>query len=310
MMALLRRPADPDSQPLGRRLRAWWRGDILSLLGSPNPQPANTPWGDPHIPAPNPGHWDAESLKAAQMIWGHALLGPSSPDELAALAALVKPRRNTRIALMGAGLGGLSLALSRICHCRVTGFEQAEVLLRLCPDRNEGHLRALDSITVRTERSFDHAIIDGLGHRAGDVFPLLKPAAALISARGSMIVRAYCVTSEAVRTTESHQRWIAAEPVAPHVPTRAELDRTISRLGFEIVEEADVADMHVAAVDACWAPAVDLLRLLHCKPNQRNLVPALVAEAERWRERLEMIRAGEIAVVELQARRITTASAT
>src|SRR3546814_8254097 len=90
------------------------------------------------------------------MVWGHSLLGPCSPDELSLLAAWVKPRRGTRIALLGAGLGGFGLALSRICHCHVTGFEQADVLLRLCPDRRNGHLRSLDSITVKTEHSFDH----------------------------------------------------------------------------------------------------------------------------------------------------------
>src|SRR3546814_4225882 len=72
------------------------------------------------------------------MVWGHSLLGPCSPDELSLLAAWVKPRRGTRIALLGAGLCGFGLALSRICHCHVTGFEQADVLLRLCPDRRNG----------------------------------------------------------------------------------------------------------------------------------------------------------------------------
>lgn len=299
-MALLRRSADPDShQPFTRRLRAWWRGDL------PRMSAANvaTPWGESHVPGQHWGDWDSQSLKAAQMVWGHSLLGTCSPDELALLAAWLKPKRGTRIALLGAGLGGFGLALSRICHCQVTGFEQADVLLRLCPDRNNGHLRSLDSITVRTEHSFDHVIVDGLGHRAGDIAPLLKPAAALTSQRGSIIIRAYCVRDEAVRRGDRHRRWVEAEPAHPHVPTRAELLRQIARAGFEVVEEADTADIHAAAIDACWAPTVDLIRLLNGKSRQRALIPHLVNEADRWRERVEMIHAGELSVVELVTRR-------
>src|SRR3546814_14922067 len=113
------------------------------------------------------------------MVWGHSLLGPCSPDELSLLAAWVKPRRGTRIALLGAGLGGFGLALSRICHCHVTGFEQADGLLRLCPDRRNGHLRSLDSITVQTEPTFEHVWIEGLGNRTCDIAPFLEPAVEL-----------------------------------------------------------------------------------------------------------------------------------
>ncbi len=301
-MQLLRRATDPDDQPLASRLRAWWRGDNM-LFGSVNGRRPKSPWGDVHVPEGSPGNWEVSSLKAAQMIWGHSLLGPCSPDELATLAAWLRPGRSTRIALLGAGLGGLGMHLSRVCHCRVTGFEQAEVLLRLCPDRNQGHLRSLNSITVKTERSFDHVIVDGLGHRAGDIAPLLKPGAALTSLRGSMIVRAYCVVSQEIRSGDRHRRWVAAEPVAPHVPTYDELMRQIGRLGFAVIEEARTADVHVAAVDARWAPAVELIRLLHGKANQQALIPALVAQAERWRERMEMIREGDVAVVEVLAKR-------
>lgn len=296
-MPLLRPTDDTDNQPLVRRLRSWWRGDTSRK------QLDKTPWGEAQVPDCKPGTWDNLTLKAAQMIWGHALLGPCSPDELAAIANWLQPRRHTRVALLGAGLGGFGLSLSRICHCPVTGFEQAEILLRLCPDRNQGHLRSLDSITVKTEHSFDHVVIDGHGHRAGDIIPLLQPASALASLRGSIMIRAYCVASRNVREATHHRHWAASEPVSPFVPTRAELVRQITRLGFAIVEEADVADIHVAAIDASWSPAIELIRLLNRKTNQKALIPALVNEAERWRERAEMIRKGDLAVVDMLARR-------
>lgn len=303
-MQILRRLADlENSKPLGKRLLAWWRVGLPGFQ-SAKPNRSMTPWGESHAPGGFWGDWTAESLRAAQMIWGHSLLGPCSPDELAGLAAWLKAKRGTRIALLGAGLGGFGLALSRICHCRVTGFEQAEVLLQLCPDRSNGHLRSLDSITVKTEHSFDHAVVDGLGHRAGDIAPLLKPAAALTSPRGSMIVRAYYVPNGEVRKSERHQHWAESEPARPHVPTRAELDRQIRHAGFEIVEETDAADQHSAAIDACWAPAVDLIRLVSSKKRQRALIPYLISEGDRWRERVEMIGTGELGVVELLTRRI------
>src|SRR3546814_9702365 len=82
-----------------------WSSDVCSS------DLAATPWGESHVPGHYWGEWTPESLRAAQMVWGHSLLGPCSPDELSLLAAWVKPRRGTRIALLGAGLGGFGLAL-------------------------------------------------------------------------------------------------------------------------------------------------------------------------------------------------------
>src|SRR3546814_4088089 len=93
------------------------------------------------------------------------------------------------------------------------------------------------------------------------------------------------------------------EPARPRVPTQAELLRQVERIGFEIIDEADTADQHSAAIDACWAPAVDLIRLVSAKKRQRTLIPHLIEEADRWRERVEMIKAGDLAVVELLTKR-------
>lgn len=302
-MQLLRRKPDGDDVPEARRSRAWRLGDLLPFRSRNDNSHAETPWGDSRVPASSPGDWDATNLRAAQLIWGHALLGPCSSDELAALAGWLKPSRGTRIAVLGAGLGGLALALSRICRCRVTGFEQAEVLLRLCPDRNHGHLRSLESITIRTERSFDHAIVDGLGHRAGDIAPLMRPAAALVSRRGSVIVRAYHIADAETRSQRAYLRWHQSEPVNPHIPTRPELLRQIERTGFIVTDERAVPDLHVAAIETRWTPAVELVRLLHGKQNHQEVIPALIAEAERWRARAELIRGGRLSVIELRARR-------
>lgn len=308
-MALLRKTSPATAaQPFTNRLRAWWRGDIRIFpdAAREGEHPASTPWGNAHVPTRNPGNWDSARLKAAQLIWGHSLLGPCSPDELASLAAWLHPQRNTRIALLGAGLGGFGLALSRVCHCKVVGFEQSEDLLELSPDRRQGHLRSLDSITVRTEHSFDHVVIDGLGHRAGDILELIKPAASLVSLRGSIVLRSYHVASDTIRESAAFRSWTAAEPVTPHIPTQSELLNRISHAGFDVLDCVETADIHVAAVDACWGAGVDLVRLLSSKPGQRALVPALVQEVELWHSRLELVRSGDLKVIELLARRPAT----
>src|SRR3546814_4061067 len=97
---------------------------------------------------------------------------------------------------------------------------------------------------------------------------------------------------------ERHQRWVAAEPSTPQVPIRAELVRQLARTGFEIVKEADTADIHVAAVDAGWAPAVDLLRMLNGKPNQKTL------RSEEHTSELQSLMRNSYAVFCLQKKNI------
>src|SRR3546814_11255656 len=106
-----------------------------------------------------------------------------------------------------------------------------------------------------------------------------------------MVVGGDWVGDEAIRDGEGHRRWVAMGPARPGVPTQAKLLRQVERIGFEIIDEADTADQHSAAIDACWAPAVDLIRLVSAKKRQRTLIPHLIEEADRWRERVEMIKA-------------------
>src|SRR3546814_16649235 len=122
-MQLLRRLTEGDGHPLTRRLRALWGGDRHRLRAVAGGHAA-TPWGESHVPGHYWGDWTPESLRAAQMVWGHSLHGPCSPDELSLLAAWVKPRRGRRIARLGAGRGGCGLVLTRFRNGLVPGFRR------------------------------------------------------------------------------------------------------------------------------------------------------------------------------------------
>src|SRR3546814_4096250 len=75
-MQLLRRLTEGDGHPLTRRLRALWGGDRPRLRAVDGGHAA-TPWGESHVPGHYWGEWTPESLRAAQMVWGHSLLGRS-----------------------------------------------------------------------------------------------------------------------------------------------------------------------------------------------------------------------------------------
>jgi len=284
---------DPGGD-LTLRLRAMWHsqnsrrrvqvpGTLLRRRTDPKPV-AQTRDSSAHR---DPSAYKA-GITAAQVVFGDHCLGPVGKVDVAKAMQLLHPRRDAAIAIVGGGLGGFGRALAAAGPFRVTSFDPDRRLLALI-GRRDLNVRPLPPDGA-DEGRFDHAVIDGLGHRAGDILPLIPPAAALLGAGGALLLRTY-VRVRGVRHDRRRQPRCDQRSLIPAID---EIRAALGQAGFTVRQEQSCADIHAAAIEATWRNAVDLVRIVHRTPDQRRLVPALLDTGEAWQQRVELIRGGAI----------------
>ena len=230
-------------------------------------------------------------VTAAQIVFGNHCLGPVGKADVAAAMQLLGPRRDSAIAIVGGGLGGFGQALAAAGPLRVTSFDPDRRLPALLGRRRDLDARPLPADGA-DEGGFDHAVIDGLGHIAGNILPLIPPAAALLGAGGALLLRTYV----RVRGARHDRRRQPRFDQRSLIPAIDEIRIALDQAGFAVRQEQSCADMHAAAIEAAWRNAVDLVRVVHRTPDQRKLIPALLAAGEAWQQRVELIRGGAIDV--------------
>lgn len=279
--------SDPGDD-LTLRLRAMWHGQNSRR----RIQVAGTPLRRGTDPKPVTDIRDPSAYKtgitAAQIVFGDHCLGPVGKVDVAAAMQLLHPRQDAAIAIVGGGLGGFGRALAAAGPLRVTSFDPDRRLLALV-GRRDLDVRPLPADGA-DECGFDHAVIDGLGHRAGEIVPLIRPAAALLGAGGTLLLRTY-VRVRGVRHDRRRQPRFDQRSLIPAID---EILFALDQAGFAVREEQSCADIHAAAIEAAWRNAVDLVRVVHRTPDQRKLVPALLTAGEAWQQRVELIRGGAI----------------
>lgn len=278
---------DPGGD-LTLRLRAMWHGqNSRRRVQVPGTLLRRRTDPKPVADSRDPSAYKA-GITAAQIVFGDHCLGPVGKVDVAAAMQLLNPRRDAAIAIVGGGLGGFGRALAAAGPFRVTSFDPDRRLLALI-GRRDLDVRPLPTDGANEGR-FDHAVIDGLGHRAGDIVPLIHPAAALLGAGGALLLRTYV----RVRSARHDRRRQPRFDQRSLVPAIDEIRAALDQAGFAVRQEQSCADIHAAAIEAAWRNAVDLVRVVHRTPDQRKLVPALLAAGEAWQQRVELIRGGAI----------------
>lgn len=288
--------------PLSKRLWHWVRhpGHAFKDDHPHDPSVYLTTDGEQlETQAAAPYHYTKPELEAAQLIWGHALIGPCSANELASITQWLDIDAHMQVAILGAGLGGLGLALSRICPSKITCFEQSDTLIALSPERKLSRLRSFDSITFKQELAYDRVIIDGFGHLGGAITPFLPIGAKLLSPKGKMLIRAYCLDHPDMSHDALYQKALKDGTFAAPLPSLNRLKSALRQLGLGITQYSDMQDIHAAAIEMRWTKGTDLLYSLGHKAADQPICVALLKQASMWQQKMQLMANGRFRAIEI-----------
>ncbi len=234
------------------------------------------------------------ALFAAERLWGEGFLAPGSGQETAENAVPLGLTANTRLLLLGSGLGGPARALAA-AGSYVVGFEADPGLRALAA--------AFPATGLETRVEYagwdplDPAFPPRCAHHALAMEPLRgrSPEPLLVALAGGLKPRGQLVLTELVAGQAAPDAalaaWIAAEGRAPAIPGEAQLTRALGRVGFAVRSVEDISERHVKLVKRRSQAA---LRSLDQERPDAAVARALLAEGERWRLRLSLIEGGQL----------------
>jgi cyclopropane fatty-acyl-phospholipid synthase-like methyltransferase len=250
-------------------------------------------------PGPPPA-WSQQRLRAVETLWGEGFLLPGAAKEVLRLALPLGLSAASSLLLLGAGSGGPAVRLASDFGVWVHACEADPWLLRVAIRRVQRAGAVLAKrATIQgwdpaapdfSRRIFHHAL-------AIEALAVARPedtlaAMALAVRPGGQIALLQTVAPAPLEPREpSVAAWLRLDPQACPPPSPAVVGRTLARLGFEVRVAEDLSARHVHLAIGGWREALRAFDRERPDPPQ---AAALVAEAERWLRRIQLLREGRL----------------
>lgn len=281
-------------------------GDLSGMLAAAalqTPSPAV-----PHV------LWSPSRLALAEQLWDEGYTSPGGAAELLHLAAPLGLSAASSLLLVGAEAGGPAFSLANELGAWVAA-QEAEAALR---DRATLRLQSAGTTLARRatvaawdpaapvfrRRHFHHAIArEAL--REGVAEPILAAIAASLKPHGQLVLVETTAPARLDAGDPAIAAWCRLEGRAPLLPAEDAITRMLGRLGFEIRVVEDMSSRQIKLALLGWKRLVRELAAARPEPAHASLV---VAEAELWQHRIQLMHEGRIRLLRWHAI-LTTASA-
>ena len=292
---------------LGRMRRSEGRHPLLSTLAlagtadvaAPDVAAADHPAFD--------SPWTQLRLEIAESLWGEGCLLPGGTDEVLRLAVPLGVSAKSSLLLLGAGGGGPTVRLAGELGVWVTAYEADPVLAAMAARRvQRAGLALAKRATVQAwdpaapsfrPRAFHHAIaIEAL--RAARPDAAVAALAQALRPSGQLAVMETVADPALNRADPALRTWCRLERRDPPPAGTAWLTGALERAGFDIRVVEDISARQIRQTMTGWKRLVRQLRADRPTPLR---AAAMVAEAELWLRRVQMLRAGQLRLMRWHA---------
>jgi hypothetical protein len=245
--------------------------------------------------ADRPRRWPPARLAAVEALWGEGFNSPAGAAETLRLAVPLALGCETKLLLLGGGLGGPACAIAQSSGAWVSSFEsdrEQEAVARL---RTAAHA-CRDRIEVEAWnpeypefgiRISDHALaLEAL--RGADPVITLESLAASLRPGNQIVMIEMVADTHAPDSDREFAAWCRLENRLPALPRQETITAALTRLHYDVRVVEDVSGAHVNAALAGWRQAVKAMGSGPCPaPASASVV---VTEAELWLLRIRVMR--------------------
>jgi hypothetical protein len=242
-----------------------------------------------------PRRWPAGRIAAVEALWGEGFNGPGGAAEVLRLALPIGLAGDDRLLLVGGGLGGPAVAVSRGSGAGVSSYEADRELAAIARQR-VGASAERERILFQDwnprdpdfgVRCADHAmLLEGL--RGADPVQTLDSLACALRPGAQIVITEMVADRPMPEKDREFAAWCRLENRAPVLPRGEALTDALTRLRYDVRVVEDISAAHVSAALAGWRQAVQTIG--------RGPVPSsasasmVVTEAELWLLRIRVMR--------------------
>jgi hypothetical protein len=250
--------------------------------------------------------WPAARIGLAEQLWGEGFVSPGGEAEVLNLARPFGLTAAASLLLFGAGPGGPARAIATEFGAWVSGYESDPELHDLALERARrselgkrvqaaGWNQAVPKFRAR----FFHHCLAREPLRGADPAPVLAAFAAALKRGGQLALVELVADAPLDPADPNVAAWARLERRPPVLPSEAAINGHLAGLGFDMRVVENISHRHSLQALIGWRAAVqEMHRQQRPPPAHAALV---VAEAELWFRRLDLIRAGKLRLLRWHA---------
>jgi SAM-dependent methyltransferase len=250
--------------------------------------------------------WTPQRLDIVDALWGEGFQFPGGEAETLRLVKPLGLSTATSLLLLGAGSGGPPCCLATGMGAWVTGYESDRTLLRAAAQRSQraglarrAQIAAWDPDAPSFEQRYFHHGLALEPLRDGLPEAVLAALAQALKPGGHLVLLetvADVPLDPADPVVASWQRLDRRR--LDRLPAEVAVTRALGRLGFDVRIVEDISPRHIQQTVAGWREAVRGME--QAKPTHREAAQ-LIAEAELWFRRIQLIRSRALRMVRWHA---------
>lgn len=274
-----------------KKLNNWWGGDED---GGPNA--AALASDSISADAKADLEWPDDRVRVLKGLFGDGMIAPWSDKIQEHLIGELKVTEDSRVVVMGGGLGGPAHRLQQATGASVFAFDDRVEIADLARDwlsdaQSKVKQDRRDYFETGLKPDFADAIIafGGLSH-IRERKRLFNHLLQILRPNGRIVYMDFFITGRDPQCPEV-AIWSALEDRPRHLTSEQKLGDLVYEIGFDQPAFRDVTSEYQAGIKAGFARSVEVLT--EAGADAARIQPALIAEIERWNRRLALIDSGE-----------------
>lgn len=275
-----------------KKLNNWWGGDEDAGAGS-----ALSAIPDRSVPMTDAERdWPNERVRVLKGLFGDGLIAPWSDKMQEHLIRELKVKDDSRVVVMGGGLGGPAHRLQAATGASVVAFDDRIEIADLARDwlaeqGSEVKQDRRDYFETGLKPDFADAIVafGGFSH-IRDRKRLFHHLLQILRPNGRIVYMDFFITGRDPHCPEV-AIWSALEDRPRYLTSEQKLSDLVYEIGFDQPGFRDITSQYQAGIKAAFVRSVDVLK--EAGPDAIRVQPALIGEIEWWNRRLALIESGE-----------------
>lgn len=240
--------------------------------------------------------WPDDRVRVLNGLFGDGLIAPWSDQIQEHLIRELNVKDDSRVVVMGGGLGGPAHRLQQATGASVLAYDDRMEIADLARDWLSGANSVVksdrrDYFETGLKPGFADAIVafGGLSHIRdrkrlfGHLLQILRP-------NGRIVYTDFFITGRDPECPEV-AIWSALEDRPRHLTSEQKLGDLVYEIGFDQPSFRDITRDYQAGIKSAFARSVEVLQ--EAGTDAARIQPALIAEIERWNRRLALIESGE-----------------
>jgi hypothetical protein len=259
------------------------------------------------LPPAETSVWTQARLAVEEELWGDGYLTPGGAPELLRFSVPLGLSTASSLLVLGVGIGGPPQTLATDLGVWTAGFEADSMLAAIAGQRIQ---RAGVALAKRASVQLWNPAAPAFRHKFYHHALLLDPIRAALPERVLAAVESALKPHGQVvlvQTVAEHPldpdhpaiaAWCRLEGRVPALPSADAINRSLSRLGYDIRIEEDMSARHMKLAVLGWKAL--LRRMKDARPGHARAA-GIVMEAELWTRRIRLMHEGRIRMMRWHA---------